>query len=239
MRDNMNKNELYNSNIRGYGELDIFESIKLEVVRGKVLPSLHDLIRGCPFMGDDIHLDAITFSNQIFDKWFPTMPSDIGWRLAFASLSASSDSGSFLTAANAMESALGKTGEMAAFSKSISRCYLYAAITGDRNARCKVAAAATEMLYSDDLAESAVPSYCRAATAWLMAATDRLDVPSHWNIRTAHEFIDLIDVKPGIGQRLFERMLETRSRLKSRKCGYLNQNIRGLNHYKMSTKSIN
>jgi hypothetical protein len=74
----------------------------------------------------------------------------------------------------------------------------------------KVAAYAVTIGYSRSLPPATVRDQIRGTVAWLLAATNRLQLPQTWTRDTAADFVSSVDIAAGPGRRMIERMMESR-----------------------------
>jgi len=180
------------------------------VAAGQQLPRVTDLVQGCPFLGDDMRVDAKAFAEQTLRRLGAADDDRTGLVFALAELTCEPNIQDFIIAATEFEKAA-KTaaGELISQDMGI-RCYLYATMLGHNGSKHKMAAVAVSTAYSRELPEDEVPAQCRAAVAWLLAATGKLALPPKWTRQAASEFLETVDKVPGPGRQMLERVMKSR-----------------------------
>jgi energy-coupling factor transporter ATP-binding protein EcfA2 len=191
-----------------------FDRLCDAVAAGYRLPEVSDLIRGCPFMKNDIGSDAGCFADRELDRLDPGNAEFDALMFALFELTAGPAASDFVIAAAEFERAGERRPEdFAAYNTAAARCYFYSAVAGDADAVQKVAGYAVTAFYSTALKPADVSSQCRGTVAWLLAATQKLAVPSEWTRETALRFVASADEVSGPGRQLLERIQEARARL--------------------------
>jgi hypothetical protein len=178
---------------------------------GHRIPRVHNLLRGCPFLSNNLFADAKDFAGQMVDRLAERGHGGGDLHCALAALMAAPTADDFLVAAAAFEAATGSPeGEITAPAASAARCHFYATMSGHAASIHKVAAHAVTVAYSPSLPPTMVRHQIRGTVAWLLAATNGLPLPQMWTRDTAAVFVSSVDSAAGPGRRMIERMMESR-----------------------------
>ena len=183
------------------------------VASGAKLPSLADLIQGCPFYKDHIWSDADAFARLATDRLGAINDSKTSLLFALAELTVAPGLDDFLHAARQLEASVGTPlGEAVSAEHGAARCHFYAAISGNLASAKHVAAYAISGVRSADVPADRATSHSRGALAWKMAAAGQLSVPEKWTRETASEFLAPTDNSGSIGGEVLVRTVRGRTR---------------------------
>ena len=152
---------------------------------GQRLPSELELIKGFPFLCDDIKVDIMMFSRQMV-RLSAKIDGSIGAHLyTMAEEMAAPNAGDFERLAQAFEEVRKRksaAGEDPVLTAAAARCHFYAAVSGDATSALKVAKFAVAAVYSP-MPAYAVLAQVVGTVAWLLVATGKRQLPKEWNRR--------------------------------------------------------
>jgi hypothetical protein len=207
--------EISPNTLLGTHESDAVFARRCDLVSaGREFPSVADLIRGCPFAFDSIHLDARMFGEAAINERGAGDVDNDHLVPALIALKNEPDVERFLVAANEFRAAAKRSSDgPASHSLNAARCDFYAAVAGRPGSISHVAATAVSIAYDNELPSYAIHGQIQGAVAWLMAATGKLSLPGQWTRRTAQDFVRQVDVPSSLGERMVKRMLVSRNTL--------------------------
>lgn len=182
------------------------------VAAGAKLPSLDDLIQGCPFHKDHLWPDADAFARVATERMGSMDDSTETLLFALAELSIMPGPEDFVHAAEQLQAVKGTpVGDAVSAERSAARCHFYAAVSGHPASAKHVAAYAISQTDSADRSASQARLQARGALAWRMVAVGRILLPRKWTRETASEFLASAERSDSIDSQVLTRIVRSRA----------------------------
>ncbi|MCW3477546.1 AAA family ATPase [Limobrevibacterium gyesilva] len=181
--------------------------------QGRHLPTFVELLRGMPFCGNDLGVDAQTFAERLVPRLHGDDLVSAALRTAMISLTFAPDRDAFSGAIDAFRAAIDVEGWKGPDPvEGLRRCEFYAAACGCNASAWRVAGEAISLAYAHGTPDEQLIELAEAAVGWLLFASGHLP-SARRNGAHGTSWLEPRTQASDLGERMVRRIIETRRRI--------------------------